>query len=63
MNHFFDFDFLEMAASLAVPINPKLLVWARETTGYPLEAAAIKLAINPEKLSEIEGGKIAPSFA
>ena len=52
-----------MAASIAVPINPKLLVWARETTGYPLDAAAVKLAINPEKLSEIEDGKIAPSFA
>ena len=52
-----------MASSLTVPINPKLLVWARETSGYPLEAAALKLAIKPEKLSEIEDGKIAPSFA
>lgn len=52
-----------MAASLAVPINPKLLVWARETTGYPLEAAAKKLAIKPEKLSEIEAGQALPSFA
>lgn len=56
-------DFLKMAASIDVPINPKLLVWARETTGYPLDAAAVKLAINPGKLSEIEDGKIAPSFA
>lgn len=59
----YDFDFLKMAASLAVPLNPELLVWARETTGYPLEAAAIKLAIKPEKLSEIEAGQVAPSFA
>lgn len=63
MIHSLDLYFLEMAASLAVPINPELLVWARETTGYPLEAAAAKLAIKPEKLSEIEAGKIAPSFA
>lgn len=62
MIHSFDFDFIEMAASLAVPINPELLVWARETTGYQLEAAATKLAIKPEKLSEIEAGRIAPSF-
>ncbi len=63
MIHSFESDFLEMAASLAVPINSKLLVWARETSGYPLEAAALKLAIKPEKLSEIEAGQVAPSFA
>lgn len=63
MIHSFDFDFIEMAASLAVPINPELLVWARETTGYSLEAAAAKLTIKPEKLSGIEVGQAAPSLA
>jgi Zn-dependent peptidase ImmA (M78 family) len=63
MTIYYNFDFLDMATSLAVPINPELLVWARETAGYPLEAAAKKLAIKPEKLSEIETEGIAPSFA
>jgi hypothetical protein len=37
------FDYLgllDMAASLAAPINPDLLVWARKTAGYSVEAAA-----------------------
>ena len=63
MTVYYNFDFLDMATSLAVPINPELLVWARETAGYPLEAAAKKLAIKPEKLSEIETEGVSPSFA
>lgn len=52
-----------MAASLAAPINPDLLVWARETAGYSVEVAAAKLGIKPEKLNAIEYGDPQPSFA
>jgi transcriptional regulator with XRE-family HTH domain len=54
---------LDMAASLAAPINPNLLVWARETAGYSVEAAAAKLGLKPEKLDAIEHGDPQPSFA
>ena len=52
-----------MAASLAAPINPDLLVWARETAGYSVDDAAAKLGVKPEKLEAIEKGDPAPSFA
>ena len=60
------FDYLglsDMAASLAAPINPDLLVWARETAGYSVEAAAGKLGLKPDKLDAIERGSPPPSFA
>lgn len=53
----------DMAASLAAPINPDLLIWARETAGYSVEGAAAKLGIKPEKLEAIERGDPNPSFA
>lgn len=56
-------DCFDMAASLAVPINPDLLVWARETAGYSVEAAAGKLGVKAEKLDAVENGKPSPSFA
>jgi Zn-dependent peptidase ImmA (M78 family)/transcriptional regulator with XRE-family HTH domain len=62
INHCF-FDCHDMAASLAVPINPDLLVWARETAGYSVEAAAGKLGIKPDKLDAVEKGEPLPSFA
>jgi Zn-dependent peptidase ImmA (M78 family)/transcriptional regulator with XRE-family HTH domain len=52
-----------MAASLAAPINPDLLVWARKTAGYSVEAAAGKLGLKPDKLDAIERGSAPPSFA
>jgi transcriptional regulator with XRE-family HTH domain len=60
------FDYLglsDMAASLAAPINHDLLVWARKTAGYSVEAAAGKLGLKPEKLDAIERGDRPPSFA
>ena len=52
-----------MAASLAVPINSELLVWARETAGYSVEDAAARLGIKPEKLDAIEHSAFQPSFS
>lgn len=63
MDSFSSFNFGTMAASLAAPINSDLLVWARETAGYSIDAAAAKLGIKPEKLDAIEQGDPQPSFA
>jgi Zn-dependent peptidase ImmA (M78 family)/DNA-binding XRE family transcriptional regulator len=54
---------LDMATSLAAPINHDLLVWARETAGYSVDDAAAKLGIKSEKLNAIEHGDPQPSFA
>ena len=56
-------NFLEMTTNLVVPINRDLLVWARETASYSLDDAAKKLRIKRERLSEMEVGQSAPSFA
>lgn len=37
-------------------VKPELLVWARETAGYSLAAAAKKIGISEEKLREAEAG-------
>lgn len=63
MKHSIFFDTFDMAVSLAIPINPELLVWARETAGYSVEAAAAKFGIKPEKLVAVEFGDPSPSFA
>jgi Zn-dependent peptidase ImmA (M78 family)/transcriptional regulator with XRE-family HTH domain len=43
-------------------INPNLLIWARETAGLSIEAAAKKLGLSgPERLQALEGGQQAPS--
>lgn len=41
-----------------IPINPKLLVWARETAGYTVEA----IESNYAKLSEWESGQSYPTY-
>jgi Zn-dependent peptidase ImmA (M78 family) len=37
-------------------VTREILVWARETAGLPIDAAAAKLAINDDRLREIEEG-------
>jgi len=57
------FDFEEivfpetMGASIHVPINPELLVWARESAGYDTNGAASRLGVSQEKLENIEAGE------
>lgn len=45
-----------------MPINPKLLVWARESVGLTKEDAAKKLSFELEKLEMLENGEEQPSY-
>jgi Zn-dependent peptidase ImmA (M78 family)/transcriptional regulator with XRE-family HTH domain len=42
-------------------ISPEVLIWARETAGLSVEAAAKKLGISARRLSEFEGGEREPT--
>lgn len=45
----------------AVPVNPKVLIWARLERGLELSAAATRLGIPEEELIELESGQRHPS--
>ncbi|MDZ4105038.1 MAG: ImmA/IrrE family metallo-endopeptidase [Nitrosomonas sp.] len=51
-----------MASSLTVPVNPDLLIWARETAGYDFDLACEKLKCKPEKLQKLEAGEAEPTY-
>jgi len=42
-------------------LNPELLVWARNTAGLTLEAAAKKLGVKPSRLTEWEANRLRPT--
>jgi Zn-dependent peptidase ImmA (M78 family) len=44
-------------------VEPALLVWARNSIGYELHEAAMKLRIMPERLAAWESGDAAPTVA
>ena len=46
-----------------IPVNPDILVWARETAGLTLQEAATKINIVKRSLERIEKGEKAPSHA
>lgn len=46
-----------MGASIHVPINPELLIWARESAGFDIASASSRLGISQEKLELIETGE------
>jgi Zn-dependent peptidase ImmA (M78 family) len=46
-----------------IAVNPKVLVWARETTGLALDDAAQKLAQTPDRLRGWEDGSESPTEA
>lgn len=49
--------------SVRAVINHKLLVWARNTTGLSLEAAAKKLGVKPARLRDWEDNRLSPTVA
>lgn len=51
-----------MAATIPAPVNPALLVWAREQAGYAPEPAAVKLHVRPERLISWERGDRRPTL-
>ena len=50
-----------MAASIPALVNPPLLVWAREESGFALEPIAKRLNVKPERLLAWERGEAKPS--
>ena len=50
-----------MAASFPALVNPLLLVWAREESGFALEPIAKRLNVKPERLLASEQGEAKPS--
>lgn len=49
-----------MAPRIEALVKPALLVWARESSGLPLEAAAKRLKLNSAKLASWEKGEARP---
>jgi len=43
-------------------VNPAALIWARDVCGMPLEAAAKKIGVTPERLQSFESGQLAPTI-
>lgn len=50
-----------MSASQFAPVNPRVLVWARQDSGWPIEAVAHKLAVKVERLQAWESGDKQPT--
>ena len=48
--------------SVTVNINPELLIWARNSSGYALEAVAKKFRKNPEVIQQWETGESMPTL-
>lgn len=46
-----------MTRGLEAPVNPDLLVWARETAGLSMDDAAKKISVTPARLEAIEAGE------
>lgn len=44
-----------------VPVNPKVLIWARDERGYDIASAAARLGIPEEELIELENGARLPT--
>jgi len=51
-----------MPPSGTIPVNPSLLVWAREESGYGLERVAKRLQVKEERVEAWEKGERQPTF-
>jgi restriction endonuclease S subunit/Zn-dependent peptidase ImmA (M78 family)/transcriptional regulator with XRE-family HTH domain len=45
-----------------IAVNPSLLAWAREESGYPLERVAKRLNVKEERLAAWESGELQPTM-
>jgi len=52
-----------MAKSAPALVKPELLVWARDTAGVPVDLAARKVGVKPERLLSWEEGAARPTVA
>jgi Zn-dependent peptidase ImmA (M78 family)/transcriptional regulator with XRE-family HTH domain len=51
-----------MPTTLPLPITPAVLIWARQESGYPVERAAERLQVKPERVAEWEQGVRPPTL-
>lgn len=51
-----------MAALTRIPVNPQVLVWARETAGLDVPTAATRIGVKPERIAEWEEGRSNPTI-
>jgi len=51
-----------MPTALPLPINPAVLIWAREESGYPVDRVAQRLNVKSERLAEWEDGVRPPTM-
>lgn len=51
-----------MSNQPAIAINPSLLVWAREQSGYPLDRVARRLQVKENRVAEWESGERQPTM-
>jgi Zn-dependent peptidase ImmA (M78 family) len=51
-----------MPTSETLPVNPSLLLWAREESGYALERVAKRLQVKQERVEAWEKGERQPTF-
>lgn len=51
-----------MPAGETIPVNPNLLVWAREESGYGLDRVAKRLQVKEERVEAWEKGERQPTF-
>lgn len=52
---------MAQAAKQRLPVNPEVLIWARERAGYDVDEAASKISVKPTKISDWEAGKSKPT--
>lgn len=50
-----------MAAAIPAEVNPDILAWAREQSGYPPEVVARRVGVKPERLIAWEHGERKPT--
>lgn len=51
-----------MASSQTLPVNPTVLAWAREESGYPSDRVAKRLSVKEERVLAWEQGKRQPTI-
>lgn len=51
-----------MARTARARVNPDLIRWAREDTGYSVEEAAKKVGVSPERFAEWEADAAQPTI-
>ena len=52
-----------MPKSLTVAVEPTVLRWLRESSGWSIEEAGKKLKITPNMMQDMESGKISPTLS